>query len=96
LEARPLLKDAASAHPDLTEISTSIVDREGRAAVLFGTGHPHALGFSVTDDAGAGRSIGLQEPLPLDDDPGEHTWTVATRTRYGTLRPSELAYTLRR
>jgi hypothetical protein len=96
VEARPLLKDAASVHPDLAEISTSVVDHEGRPAVLFGTGHPYALGFLVIDDAGDSRSIALDEPVPLDGDPGEHTWRVATRTRYGTLRPSQLAYTSRR
>jgi Transglutaminase-like superfamily len=95
LEARPLLKNAASAHPDLAEISTSIVDHEDRPGVLFGSGHPYALGFSVTEEAGASWSIALHEPIRLDGEPGEHTWHVATRTRYGTLRPSELVYVKR-
>jgi hypothetical protein len=95
LEARPLLKNAESAHPDLAEISTSIVDHEGRPGVLFGTGHPYALGFSVIDDAGESRGIALHEPVPLDGDSGEHTWRVATRTRYGTLRRSTFGYTIR-
>jgi hypothetical protein len=95
LEARPLLKNAASAHPDLAEISTSIVDHEGRPAVLFGTGHPYALGFSVIHDAGDSRSIAIDEHIPFDGDPGEHTWRVATRTRYGTLELSQLAFTRR-
>lgn len=95
LEARPLLKNASSAHPDLAEISTSIVDHEGRPAVLFGTGHPYALGFSVIDEADDSRSIALDEPIPLDGVPGEHTWRVATRTRYGPLQTSDFAYTSR-
>jgi hypothetical protein len=95
LEARPLLRSAASAHPDLAEISTSIVDHEGRPAVLFGTWHPYAVGFSVSDGAGDPLEIALDEPVPLDGDPGDHSWRVATRTHYGLLRPSRLDYTRR-
>jgi hypothetical protein len=95
LEARPLLMEAGSAHPDLAEISTSIVDREGRPAVLFGTGHPHAVGFSVAGIAGGSRDVALDEPVPLGGFVGEHEWRVATRTRYGTLPPSVFAYTSR-
>lgn len=95
LEARPLVNDAAAVHPDLSEISTSVVDYAGVPAVLFGTEHPYAVGFSVVDEAGAGRSIALDEPVPLDGVPGEHAWQVATLTRYASLRPWPLAYTLR-
>ncbi|HEY3529083.1 MAG TPA: transglutaminase-like domain-containing protein [Nocardioides sp.] len=95
VEARPLLKEAASAHPDLAAISTSIVDQDGVPSALFGTDHPFATGFSAIDDTGVNRGLALDEPLPLDGDPGPHGWQVATRTRYGILRPSRLAYTIR-
>lgn len=38
-----LLKDATPPDPDLTELSTSVVDADG-PAVLFETQHPYALG----------------------------------------------------
>jgi hypothetical protein len=95
LEARPLLTTAPSAHPDLAQISTSIVDCEGCPAVLFGSAHPHALGFSVTGVVGGSRDVALDEPVMLDGPAGEHEWRVATRTRYGTLAPAAFAYTSR-
>lgn len=95
VEARPLLKDAVSAHPDLSEVSTSVVDHDRLPAVLFGTNHPFAVGFAVLDSTGVSHSIALDEPIPLAAEPGEQIWEVATRTRYGTLRPSQLAYTAR-
>lgn len=95
VQARPLLREAAAAHPDLAEISTSVLDVDGVPAVLFGTEHPYAEGFCVVDAAGALREVALDEPLPLDGDPGSHTWQVATRTRYGTLRASRFGYVRR-
>jgi hypothetical protein len=94
VEARRLLKDAASAHPDLAEISTAVVDVDGVPAVLFGTEHPYAEGFTVVGSAGALREVALGEPLPLGV-PGSHTWQVATRTPYGPLRPSPFGYVRR-
>lgn len=95
VEARPLLKSPSSAHPDLAGISTSIVDHDGVPGVLFGTEHPFVIGFSVVDGSGASRSVALDEPVPLAGAPGEHCWQVAALTRYGTLRTSQLAYTIR-
>lgn len=95
VEARPLLKEAASAHPDLAEISTSVVDVDGVPAVLFGTEHPYAEGFRVEAGSGSVRDLALDEPLALVGEPGSHTWQVATRTRYGTLRPSRFSYVRR-
>lgn len=95
VQAGPLLRDAASAYPDLAEISTSVVDHEGVPAVLFDTEHPFAAGFVLTDTTGERRSIARDEPVPLTGNPGVHIWQVATRTRYGTLRPSPLRFTIR-
>jgi hypothetical protein len=41
------------------------------------------------------RSLAPNEPMPLTRPAGDHEWQVATRTRYGTLRPSELTFTIR-
>lgn len=95
VEAYPLLRDRAPAHPDLAEISTSVVERDGAPSVLFGTEHPYALGFRVVDSSGAVRDLGLDEPVALPGEPGSHTWQVATRTRYGTLRPSRFSFVRR-
>lgn len=95
VEARPLLANAASAYPDLAEISTSIGDHDRVPAVLFGTEHPFAVGYCLTDATGDSRTVALDEPVPLTGHPGEHTWQVATRTPYGTLRPSQFRFTIR-
>lgn len=95
LEARPLLKDATTAHPDLAEISTSIVDHDGPAA-LFSSHHPFVTGFVVVDDSGVSRNVAPDEPIPLAGTPGVHGWQVSTQTRYGTLRAYRFAFTVRR
>ena len=80
--------------PDLTELSTSVVDADG-PAVLFETQHPYALGFTLIHNDGIVRSLELHEADPLTGSAGEHHWEVATRTRYGMLRPSSLRFAVR-
>lgn len=96
VEARPLIRDPILAHPDLAEISTSVVDHDDGPALLFATQHPFATGFAVTGVSGMPRSLAPDELMPLTGPAGDHEWQVATRTRYGTLRPSKLKFTIRR
>lgn len=96
VEARPLIKNPTLVHPDLAEISTSVVDKDGGPALVFATQHPFATGFTVTEDSGMPRNLAPNQPMPLTGPAGDFRGQVATRTHYGTLRPSKLTYTLRR
>ncbi|MGH3447170.1 MAG: transglutaminase-like domain-containing protein [Nocardioidaceae bacterium] len=92
--AKALLKDPAQAHPELSEIATSIVD-EGGPAARFSTAHPFATGFVVGGAADGHRGLALDESLALSGPPGDYELCVSTRTPYAALAPSALTYTLR-
>jgi hypothetical protein len=95
VEARPLIRDPILAHPDLAQISTSVVDDDG-PALLFAPQHPFATGFALTGVSGMPGSLAPAEPMPLTGPAGDQEWQVATRRGYGTLRPSRLTFTIRR
>ncbi len=91
VEARPLVRDAAAAHPDLAELSTSVVDRDG-PAVLLGSQHPYVDGWTVVDEQERRRDLAVDEALALAGTPGRHAWQVSARTRHGVLRPAPLVF----
>jgi hypothetical protein len=80
--------------PDLAAIGTGVADHGG-AAVVFHADHPYAAGFVVTDADGTATALDPGQPLPLAGAPGEHSLTVAIRTRYGLLAPQPLHYVIR-
>lgn len=94
IESELLVKDRRQVEPDLAGISTRLVDDDG-AAARFGSAHPFASGFLATDGSGRATALGLDASLPFTGDPGEHRYSVATRTPYGTLRPSTLSFVIR-
>jgi hypothetical protein len=96
VDARPLIHDPSLAHPDLAQKSTSVVVDDDGPALLFATQHPFATGFALAGVSGTPRSLAPNEPMALTGPAGDQEWQVATRTRYGTLRPSKLTFTIRR
>jgi hypothetical protein len=96
LRSSRLADSDVDAAPDLSAISTSVTSDHGQPALLFGTDHPYATGFTVTEGAVADEktenALDLDQPLPLAGDQGEHRLTIATRTPYGTLAPHHLHY----
>jgi hypothetical protein len=92
IESRRLSTDPTAASPDLNEIATGVMPVKDSPALTFQTAHPHATGFAVQQKrqrwllAPYGRW-----PIPTGQ-PGRHTATVATVTRYGPLKEHEIAY----
>ena len=94
-----LLKDATPPDPDLTELSTSVVDADG-PAVLFETQHPYALGFTLIHNDGIVRSLELHEADPFDrlgrraplggrnSDAIRHVAAVQSQVRRPHVRPT--------
>jgi Transglutaminase-like superfamily len=94
IASQRLADSSADVVPDLAAISTGVTDHQG-PALVFGTDHPYATGFQLTDADGSTSVLGPGQPLPLTREPGEHRRTVAVQTRYGTLTPQPLVYLVR-
>jgi hypothetical protein len=96
LRSSRLADSDVDAAPDLAAISTRVTSDRGQPALLFGTDHPYATGFTATEGAVADEKtetpLDLDQPLRLAGDPGEYRLTIATRTPYGALAPHHLHY----
>jgi hypothetical protein len=90
-----LTRDPRQAEPDLSQLTTAIVNA-GRPAVTLSPVHPYALGVNIDGDPQGTRALdGVPATLALDRTPGEHRLAVATRTRYGLLPSARLVYVAR-
>jgi hypothetical protein len=94
IESGRLADAMADVAPDLAAISTGVADREG-PALVFGTDHPYARAFGVSDAEGGTATLEAGQPFPLARDAGEYRLTVAVLTRYGALTPQPLHYVVR-
>jgi len=96
LRASRLADSDVDAAPDLAAISTSVTADRNRPALVFRTDHPYATGFAVAESTVADEktqtTLSLDQPFPLDAEPGEHRLTVATMTPYGALTQHHLHY----
>ncbi len=86
VEARPLIHDPVLPHPDLAEISTSVVDHDGGRALLFATQHPFARWTRASSPMTSGRrrsSVSRSRP----------TWRPPWSTPTSSSKPSSRSST---
>lgn len=96
LRSPQLVRDPTFAEPDLRQITTGVVDLDGPALAALTPAHPFAVGVSFVGDSTMPDQVaGVPAVLPLSRAPGEYRLTVATSTRYGTLRGHPLIFVAR-
>jgi hypothetical protein len=87
-----LFRSARPAYPDLSSIWIGVGGSAEKPALTFGTDHPYARGFVVTDSRGQTELLDQDSLWPLDLSPGEHVAEVDLVSRYARMSAGRVRY----
>ncbi|HZC25463.1 MAG TPA: transglutaminase-like domain-containing protein [Actinopolymorphaceae bacterium] len=87
-----LLRKADAAYPDLSSVWIGIGGTREQPELTFGTDHPYACGFAVTDHRGRADVAIEDTGWALDLSAGEHDAQISLRTPYVHLDAGQVRY----